>query len=340
MDLSYFQKINNAYKTTKKQEVDLYEIKQNITSGFEDTIDYNIVKINDVNQGILIINTKNMLEKTIKSRPNETFYLGNYINWNNQIWIISKIDSNNQVLTTGTIKQCNITLCWLNKKGETITRYCHGQNATKYSGGLNENKVVTTPDLQMNIILPIDSETILLQRDKRFLIEDERYSSVLRENDIDPTAFKLTQRDVKTDTFSSVGGIIDLTLSEDLFNSVTDNAELFIADYYNYSTPPSTGTAEIIYSGSPIVRIGLSKTFTAIFKDSEGNILTNVTPVWTLDLTEYQENRIEYTTTNNAITITAANDNNLIDTKFKVILDDSGGLYHGELEVKVGGIFG
>lgn len=339
MSYENYKKRVNYYGTTDRER-NLNRTKEDISRNSPETLSYNTISINGVDKNILISKKSNGYEKDFQSLPNEKLDLGCIFDWCGSKWIVNQIDFDDEVYQVGKIKQCNITLRWLNKKGEIITRYCHGQNATKYSGGLNENKTVTTPDLQMNIILPIDSETILLQRDKRFLIEDERYSNVLRENDIDPTAFKLTQRDVKTDTFSNVGGIVNLTLSEDLFNSVTDNAELSIANYYDYSTPQSTGTAEITYSGSPVARVGLTKNFTAVFKDSEGNVLTNITPVWTLDLTEYQESRIEYTTTDNMIKITVANDSELIDTEFKIILNDIGSLYHGELEVKVGGIFG
>lgn len=90
MDISYFQKINNTYKSSSKQESALYILNKHVDDHFSNTIDYHVVKKNDEPFELLIIKDTdgNSHKKKIKSRHEDKFNLGDYIEWNGQKWII------------------------------------------------------------------------------------------------------------------------------------------------------------------------------------------------------------------------------------------------------------
>lgn len=300
-----------------------------------------VAQINAVVQNNLADSVENAKTRQIISSIG-SFYSGCYIRHKNELYIVASKPDNNKFYEKAVMKQCNIQLRWQNRKGETLSRWCYGSNATKYSSGVNITKLITTPDLQYNLIIPIDSETIVLQRDKRFLVEDERFSENLRANGINPQAFKLTQVDTKSDSFANIGGILNLTLIEDAFNITTDNVALMIADYFS-PTPQPVGNAEITYTGEAIVKLGLSKVFTAVFKDAEGNKINGITPVWNLSLLPDQENKVTFVTEGDFITISVINDSVLTksgNNQFVLSLEDENNLYNSELTIEIRGLFG
>lgn len=338
MSYDNYKKRVNFYGETDRERL-LNQTKDNITKKSQESLSYKTISVNGDEQHISVTNKEKSFEKKFQSVPNEHLPLGSVFDWDNYKWIVCESDTDDELYQTGEIKQCNILLRWQRKDGTIISRWCYGANATKYSSGVDVTKIITTPDLQYNIIVPIDEETILLKRDKRFLIEDERFSESLRANEINPQSFKLTQVDVKTDSFSNIGGILNLTLTEDAFNAATDNTTLMIADYFSLPPQPS-GNAEITYTGDPVVKLGLSKKFTAVFKGAEGEVIIGVTPIWTVNLLPIQENKVTYQINGDFITIGVVNDSTLVGTEFVLELDDEDGLYHGELTVVIRGLFG
>ena len=76
MDMSYFQKINNTYKSQSKQETDLYLLNRHVEECFADTIDYHVVKRNGEPYELLIIKDTdgNTFKKKIKARPSDPFF--------------------------------------------------------------------------------------------------------------------------------------------------------------------------------------------------------------------------------------------------------------------------
>lgn len=252
-----------------------------------------------------------------------------YVTHQNRIWFVTGLIDNNKIYEKAILTLCTFQLRWQNKLGEIVSRWCISENATKYSSGIVNNKIIVLPELQYNIKLPLDNETKNLRRDKRFLdsVEDiEGY----------PTAYKLTQRDTISNNYGDSNQILNITLVETSFDPEVDNKELLIADYFVSSTPHN-GQAEIIYTGQPRLFVGGNwKYFSAIFKDEDDNVINDIIPVWEFICLP---NHVEYFTfeslDDDRFRVKADLNTALIGSSVKVVLSDADDLYFGELLVDI-----
>jgi hypothetical protein len=107
-----------------------------------------------------------------------------------------------------------------------------------------------------------------------------------------------------------------------------------IADYF---TPPTLPTGVARISGSSTMYVGGSwKYYTATFLDEDGEVLPDVVPVWTwVSLSSQTDKFTAESLVDGRFRIKASLDVSLISAKVKILLDDSGELYHGELLVEV-----
>lgn len=240
MDISYFQKINNTYKSKSKQETDLYLLNRHVDECFADTIDYHVVKRNGEPFELLIIKDTdgNTFKKKIKSKNSAPFNLGDHIEWNNQIWLVTLLDTDDKTYHSGYMYLCSVPLRWQNSEGKIIERFAYSEDFTKYSSGTTGNSTITIGDNQYGLTLPIDSETRKLTRDMRFPIDFEDAEK--------PDIYKLTNRKVNLNNneYFGRGGTMILTMSYDAFNAdedkrvVMDNGkEVWICNYIPPSTP-------------------------------------------------------------------------------------------------------
>ena len=347
MDISYFQKINNTYKSKSKQETDLYLLNRHVDECFADTIDYHVVKRNGEPFELLIIKDTdgNTFKKKIKSKHSTPFNLGDYIEWNNQIWLITLLDSDDKTYHSGYMYLCTVPLRWQNSEGKIIERYVYSEDFTKYSSGTTGNNTITIGDNQYGLTLPIDSETRKLTRDMRFPIDFEDAEK--------PDIYKLTNRKVNLNNneYFGRGGTMILTMSYDAFNAdedkrvVMDNGkEVWVCNYTDVSTPttptppkPSnpdeTADLSATISGNTNLRIGVTRTYTATLSDKDGNAVQ-----W--DDTKYGWNvasdfDVNQSVTENKISLTVE-DEDFIDSSFilSVIKLDDGSVI-AEIEITV-----
>ena len=343
MDISYFQKINNTYNAKSKQEVDLYLLNQHVDNHFADTIDYHVVKRNGEPFELLIIKDTdgNTFKKKIKSKHSTPFNLGDYIEWNNQIWLVTLLDSDDKTYHSGYMYLCTVPLRWQNSEGKIIERYVYSEDFTKYSSGTTGNNTITIGDNQYGLTLPIDSETRKLARDMRFPIDFEDAEK--------PDIYKLTNRKVNLNNneYFGRGGTMILTMSYDAFNAdedkrvVMDNGkEVWVCNYIPISspTPPTSNpneTADLSakISGNTNLRIGVTRTYTATLSDKDSNVVQ-----W--DYTKYGWNvvsdcDVKQTVTENKISLTVE-DEDFIDSSFilSVIKMDDGSVI-AEVEITV-----
>ena len=337
MDISYFQKINNTYNAKSKQEVDLYLLNQHVDNHFADTIDYHVVKRNGEPFELLIIKDTdgNTFKKKIKSKNSTPFNLGDYIEWNNQIWLVTLLDTDDKTYHSGYMYLCTVPLRWQNSEGKIIERYVYSEDFTKYSSGITGNNTITIGDNQYGLTLPIDSETRKLARDMRFPIDFEDAEK--------PDIYKLTNRKVNLNNneYFGRGGTMILTMSYDAFNAeedkrvVMDNGkEVWVCNYTEVSiptpTPPSEPTTpdetedlSATISGNTNLKVGFSRTYTVNFTDESGNEVdwNDVGFSWNV-ISDFDSGLIEQTISGNIIKL-SVDDENLIGGSFilSVVMD-------------------
>lgn len=280
-------KIQNAYGTKNKREKELAKVNMEMSKHFDDTFDTEDVLRNGEPFKLMIVHDTdgNTYKKKIKSRHDDKFNLGDYIEWNGQVWIVTLLDSDEKTWNRGYMYQCTILLRWQNSKGEIVERWGYSEDFTKYSTGTTGNEKYTVGDYQYGLTLPVDEETKIMKRDKRFPIDIEGVEP--------PDIYKLTNRKVLlTDNrYFDRGGILIWTLSFSEFNSETDKkiklkngTEVWICDYKPPRPlppePDETLDLSAIINGNNKLKNGFDRDYSVSFVDSNKNKIQDVDFSW------------------------------------------------------------
>lgn len=266
----------------------------------------------------------NTFKKKIKSVHGNKFNLGDYVKWNNQMWLITLVDVDEKTWNRGYMYLCTVPLRWQNLDGKIIERWVYAEDFTKYSNGVTGNNTITVGDNQYGLTLPVDEETKRLKRDMRFPMDFDDSEQ--------PDIYKLTNRKVKLsdNQYFGRGGTMVVTMSFDAFNPSDDKKvtmengqEVWICNYNNSHTtlppqpsePNETTDLRCVISGNTNLKNGYRRTYTVAFSDDNGN------PVdW--QKVDYQWSvksgfDVKQTISDNKITL-FVNDENLIGGSFFV----------------------
>ncbi len=311
MDINYFMKIQNAYGTKSRREKELVKINHEMSKHFEDTFDTEEVLLNDIPTQLMIIKDTdgNTFKKKIKSVHGNKFNLGDYVKWNNQMWLITLVDVDEKTWNRGYMYLCTVPLRWQNLEGKIIERWVYAEDFTKYSNGVTGNNTITVGDNQYGLTLPVDEETKRLKRDMRFPMDFDDSEQ--------PDIYKLTNRKVKLsdNQYFGRGGIMVVTMSFDAFNpnddkkvTMENGQEVWICNYNNSHTPlpptPSepneTTDLRCVISGNTNLKNGYRRSYTVIFSDKDGNVIDwqNINFKWNIVnnsglITNAYENKID-----------------------------------------------
>ena len=282
MDINYFKKIQNAYGTKSRREKELVKINHEMSKHFEDTFDTEEVLLNDIPTLLMIIKDTdgNTFKKKIKSVHGNKFNLGDYVKWNNQMWLITLVDVDEKTWNRGYMYLCTVPLRWQNSEGKIIERYVYAEDFTKYSNGVTGNNTITIGDNQYGLTLPVDEETKKLKRDMRFPMDFDDSEQ--------PDIYKLTNRKVKLsdNQYFGRGGTMIVTMSFDAFNpnddkkvTLEDGQEVWICNYNNSHTPlpptppepDETTDLRCVISGNTNLKNGYQRSYTVTFTDKDGD---------------------------------------------------------------------
>ena len=316
-------KIQNAYGTKNKREKELAKENREMSKHFEDTFDTEDVLLNGKPFKLMIVKDTdgNTYKKKIKSPHDQKFNLGDYIEWNGQMWLVTLLDPDEKTWNRGYMYQCTILLRWQNKDGKIIERYGYSEDFTKYSTGTTGNSTLTLGDYQYGITLPVDEETKFVKRDKRFPIDIDGVEP--------PDVYKLTNRKVllTDDRAFGRGGILTWTLSFHEFNPEADirvkldnGTYAWICDYVEPANPDVSDETSILtakISGSRDVKVGFPRVYTAEIFDSDGSVLPWNDSLYSWNIVS--DFHISYSTDKNRIKI-LIDDDFCVGEKFKLQL--------------------
>lgn len=312
MDISFFQKINNTYKSKSKQETELWLINRNEERYLYDNVDKQDVLLNGEPFELLVIKGASDSNKKIKSLKSTPFNLGDYVNWNNAIWLVTSLDSDDKVHHSGTMTLCTYLIAWQKPDGTIATRWAVCQDASKYDAGIVSNGNLVVPTGSISVTLPIDYETKRLKRDMRFVIDTT--TDVEYADGVIPEVYVLSNRKTafNNDQYFNRGGTISLLMTAGDFDTMKDKyveiqttdgttKSVWVCDYNQSDipiapTPPSSNptiTATIIGSDETYFDdIGF---WEVEFKDENGTILSeSQSPTnWTLQVVDKDGSTID-----------------------------------------------
>lgn len=296
---------------------------------FTDSLSYKPVYINGQQYDARIIQDVSDTVKSgsgnyqIEFRENDLFYPGTYLEIENlyhefDVWMLMDV-SDDLHFPLHPIKKCVRTIRWKNKAGKIIERWIAFDDTYKlYDGVRSYDNYTTLPDSTMTIFLPLDSETIHLRFDARFLMDAPGITE-------EPDAWKIVNRNAVSRVHNDTG-VIMLTLARDQFNHETDNPELMIADYYTDAKEPEKPKPEInvasavfSYKGQPKIVAGApAKTFGLDFFDKNGEKIVELYPKYELLVLPELEQFFKYEIKDGKISVAVTYNENVINYKFKI----------------------
>jgi hypothetical protein len=245
-----------------------------------------------------------------------TLKAGMYIKYRNMYWLVTGFVDNDKMCSKALVSLCQYLLKWQNASGTIVERWIHAVSASKYDVGEDGNKTIVVSSNTFAIMIPNDDESMNLE-EKRVFIDKRK---------INPTKiFKITRNDDILSDYEhgDGGGILNLIADKNSFNKDTDNQELRLCDYISPTTPPDPGEPSqsgilctITYKGDASIIVGgNAKTFTATYKDANGNdVSSNYSTIWSIVGSPINE--LLLTPTVNSVKIKCAENDKLINTTF------------------------
>ena len=305
IDIGYYRKIQNAHGANSLRDAQIQQIKSDLNKDFDNTLDVYTVPINGIEQSLTILKTTNTSQKKIKSKPNETFTIGDYIFWVNEHWIITEADVDDKLFTSGKMERCNYLLKWQNAKGDIIERHAIISSASKYNDGENAGAVIILGSDQLSVSIPLDNESLHIKRKTKFFIDN---------NDEDPTVYELTGTNNVADSFSG-HGVTSWIVKECAYSPTADDLKYGVCDYVSPTAPTEPTTPEnpnqspnyckIEYKSLKVKIGGSARTYVGSYYDENGN-LSNDIGEWTI--TSDFNNKITTVVDGNTIKISISED--------------------------------
>jgi hypothetical protein len=218
---------------------------------------------------------ENKTDKKMLIPLNSVTVSGSYVTYQNETWlVISHVNVVDDAYKTCQIQKCNYTINIQSITDGSILSYpCIDESSSNI--GIDENKVISTGSAIHHIKLPFDSETCNIKIDDRFFIDRNRNAKV-------PMVYKVTQVN-NTEFNYGDKGLIELTLTQNQYNSETDSIEKWICNYYATPTPVPVGNtySEIQINGDLVIGSG-QRVLTCTLYNADKTINTTVEPVWNI----------------------------------------------------------
>ena len=313
--MDYFRAIQNSTGVRHIKDAKVAEHNMRFAADFDTSINvvHNTLR-NDLAQDFIIVPTDTGCD--IWARPGETFHIGDIIYYNTLHWLVTDINFNDDLNRSGKMVRCNRQIRWQNKRtGEIVERWCL---ATKpYTSNINEGLSIATSSREFKIQLTYDEETLLVDLDRRFLLE------VI---DGTPKAYQVTSVDTITNRYQEAdGGFLVWNLKQCEYNPVTDNAELMLADYFDLPeliVSQDLLTCEI--EGKDNIRCGRSRTYRPVFYTKNNEVTDAVVPVWTMTC---DNPLVVGSVTDVDYVLTVADDDSVDGSVVQLTLQDADNLY-------------
>lgn len=277
----------------------------------------------------------------IELRTGDLVCPGTYILMENEntgemdVWLIMST-SDDILFPLHQIKKCSRTIKWVDEMGKVCERWiCFNDSYTMGDAVKTYDNTTRIPDSTMAIYLPYDRDTIKLRFDTRFLIDVPGIE--------EPNAWRVVNRNAVSRVYNG-HGIILLTLGRDQFNHETDSAELMVADYYKepqrteVKEPEINAVSAVLsYKGQPKIVAGApSKMFELQFFDRNSNKIIGLEPNYeVLVVPELQQFFRYEKTTDGKLSVAVEFNENVINSKFKIIGYCNDGSIRTELLLKV-----
>ena len=144
-----------ARRGSNRKTLYVNNMKNTISTEFKNSTSYNLVKINNVDRDVRIVEESSIIKNPNKKRllcyPNETINIGNIVLWNNENWICTETDNTSENSDVGLISRCNNTLKFYDQSHILHTINCI--IVDKINTTLEDNKYLLTIDCDILVMV-------------------------------------------------------------------------------------------------------------------------------------------------------------------------------------------
>jgi hypothetical protein len=318
---------------SSERERNLNCLQRTILSKLPNSLSCKTVVINGIEQSIEIVKTNIDYKKVIHSLPNKGFNCGDYVLHSENTYLITEIDADDEVYTSGKMQLCNYILKWQNSTGTILSYPCIA--STSSTAGISEGKIITVGDAIYTIKLPFDSNTLLINIDDRFIIDDlnVKIPQVYAVSKPNRTEFKFGDK-----------GLIELTMKQSKYNDISDRKDLGVCNYIEPTenpNPPDGDTYAVIASDNEdnkvIVGYKDGTTLSPKFFKADKTENSSIVSVWEFSLPVGLEEYIHLSYTGNNVNIYADDKFELYGITITVSVSDGSGNYKGSITLTLGG---
>ncbi len=268
-----------------------------LAGSFRNSPNYESITINsgNINYDTFIIDydtDKNLIGyKKIVSYPYDTqiLFIGDYINWNLENWLMFSVDNQFLYNVRGKIKKCNNIIKWIDSNGITREYPCVVDDKINNSD-LDQNKYIVVPQggiicyLQQNVItrnLKINDRfilgkqawkvnalidysstsfmTLIMQKDN-LDVRDDLVNQIAYNGDNDTYSIIINQSDIT----QNIGYTTTLTATVELDNEIVDKNVVWTSSDVTKVTVTSGGVINLLGAGSAIITCSMEDNSTIL----------------------------------------------------------------------------
>ena len=261
--------------------------------------------------------------------------IGDYIHdtKDDTYWLVYNSFNVNDVHYEGKLIQCNYLLKWQLSNGKVVERWANIVSASKYDTGETGNATIVLSSNNFTVLIGFCEEGYELEGKRVFI--DKR--------NVNPEkVFKMTRGDDVLFDSGNMGSLFSFIADKTELNKDEDRPDLKLCNYIEIDTEDSPTTPpenpdemtdlRVVISGKNTLRCGIQRSYTALFTDTDGNVVDNVNFSWNV----VSNFTVEQSVDGNKIEL-KVDDDSFIDESFilQLLVD---GTAKTELEITVIGI--
>jgi len=236
---------------------------------------------------------------------------GDYIGFDDNIWIVEGRPGNNHIYEKAVLKLCQYQLKWQKADGTIICRWANFESASKYDVGQRVERAMTLPTNDFTVLIPYDEDGFTIE-DKRVFIDAKNPPNKV---------FKITRSDDVLLKYDAKGGVISLLADRHELNIDTDRPDLGLCDYIDIQDPtpsPDERTVMGEISGRTSLKVGYRNKYSVVFKDKDGNMLepAQINFSWALSGSIAESITLKVSETNPAEVTLFTDNDNIIEESF------------------------
>ncbi len=211
--------IVGATGSNTSKETEINQIRTDFVRRFTHTVYYRPdATVNGIPQSVIAVDkTSSLNAKDIFALPDEPLHLGDEIEFDGSIWLLTELDPDHQITYAGLATVCRHTISWV-KNGVKLERPCIIASSSS-SDGQTEGKVITVPDGMIIIKVKYTEDTAKIQIGDRF---------VFNQGGENPEVYEVsdaqTLENTRVSPDKSIYGYITLIMAKVAYNPCTDNA--------------------------------------------------------------------------------------------------------------------